>query len=130
MNEIALTKNANNVIYVYNDGGSIMPNIIETDDGKYEDDVIKSIIPVFIVYKSEWCPTCKRITPIVDSVSDQYKDKVKFVKIDATKNIKTSEQNSVLAIPTLIMVKAGKEAERYTGYMSEKELKAFIDKNI
>lgn len=110
--------------------GKNMPNIVETDDNKYEEDVLKSNMPAFVIFKSEWCPTCKRVTPIIDLVSDEYKDKIKFVKIDATKNIKTSEQNNVLAIPTLIMFKAGKESERFTGYMNENELKTFIDRNL
>lgn len=107
-----------------------MPDITKTNDDKFEEDVLKSSIPVFTAFKSDWCPTCKRISPVIDSVSDQYKDKIKFVQIDATKNIKTSEQNNVLAIPSLLIFKAGKEAERFTGYMSENELKAFIDRNL
>ena len=105
-----------------------MPNIIETDDSKYEQDVLKSNMPVLVYFRSEWCPTCKRLSPIIESISDQYKDKVKFVVIDATKNVKIAELNSVLAIPALIIIKNGKEAERNTGYISEKDLKVLIDK--
>ena len=107
-----------------------MPNITETNDSKYEEDVVKSNIPVLAYFKSEWCPSCKRISPVVDAVSGMYKDKVRFVKIDVTANIKTAEQNNVLSIPTLLFVKTGKETARNIGYISENGLKSFVDKNL
>lgn len=107
-----------------------MPNIISTDDAKFAEDVGKAILPVFAIFKSEWCPSCKRIWPLVEKLSDEYKDKVKFVHVDAIKNVKSAAEYSVLAIPTMLMVKSGMEADRLTGYVPEPDLKAFIDKNL
>lgn len=107
-----------------------MPNIIETDDSKFEGDIAELILPILLFFKSEWCPDCKRIAPVVESISNLYKDKVKFIRIDAAKNIKVSEQNNVLTVPTLILFKNGKEVKRNIGYMSENELKSFINKNL
>ena len=70
------------------------------------------------------------MTPVVEKVSEEYKDKVKFVRVDAVNNIKAAAENNVLAIPTLVMFKNGKETERITGYFPEPELKAFIERNI
>ncbi len=107
-----------------------MPNIISTDDAKFSEDVLKANLPVFAFFKSEWCASCKRVTPVVEKVSEEYKDKVKFVRVDAVNNIKAAAENNVLAIPTLVMFKNGKETERITGYFPEPELKAFIERNI
>ena len=107
-----------------------MPNIISTDDGKFSDEVLKSSLPVFAMFKSEWCASCKRVTPVVEKLSDDYKDRVKFVHVDAVKNVKSAAENNVLAIPTLVIFKNGKETERVTGYFPEPELKAFIERNI
>lgn len=107
-----------------------MPNIIETNDSRYEEDVIKSNTPVLVLFKSEWCPSCKKMTPVIDKLSDEYKDRIKFVRVDVTRNIKISEQNNVLAIPTLLFIKNGKETTRIIGDMSESELRTKVDKNL
>ena len=107
-----------------------MPNITSTDDAKFSEDVLKATLPVFAMFKSEWCASCKRVTPVVEKLSDDFKDRVKFVHVDAVKNVKASAENNVLAIPTLVIFKNGKEAERVTGYFPEPELKAFIERNI
>ena len=107
-----------------------MPNITSTDDAKFSDDVLKASLPVFAIFKSEWCASCKRVTPVVEKISDDYKDRVKFVIVDAVKNVKAAAENNVLAIPTLVMFKGGTEAERITGYFPEPELKAFIERNL
>lgn len=107
-----------------------MANTIETDDIKFENDVLKSALPALVLFKSEWCPSCKRLVPVFEAISDNYKDKMIFVKIDAAKNVITSEKNNVLAIPSLILFKAGKEISRNIGSTSEKDLKSIIEKNI
>ncbi len=107
-----------------------MPNIISTDDARFSEEVLETALPVFAMFKSEWCASCKRVTPVVEKLSDEYKDRLKFVLVDAVKNVKSSAENNVLAIPTLVMFKNGKETERVTGYFPEPELKAFIERNI
>ena len=107
-----------------------MSNIITVDDKQFEAEVTRSEKPVLALFKSEWCPSCKRLTPVVEKVSDGYKDSIKFALIDIVSNAKTTVDNNVLAIPTLILFKGGKEAERLTGYIPEADLKAFLDKNI
>lgn len=106
-----------------------MPNLIEIDDSKYEEDVKKAAGLVVVLFKSEWCPSCKRLFPVLEKVSDDYKDKSKFFWTDAIKNTKFATEYGVLAIPTLILFKGGVEKARNIGFMTDTESKAFIDKN-
>ncbi|MFH1073913.1 MAG: thioredoxin domain-containing protein [Candidatus Firestonebacteria bacterium] len=106
-----------------------MSTLTETGDATYEEDIKKNTGPVLALFKSEWCPSCKRLWPIVEKVSEDYKDKVKFVWIDAAKNMKITAEFGVLAIPTLVFLKGGIEKARNIGYIPENDLKAFIDKN-
>ncbi len=107
-----------------------MSNLSETDDQKYEEAVKKDPGTVLVLFKSEWCPSCKRLFPVVEKVAEDYKEKLKFVWTDAVKNLKIATEYGVLAIPTLILFKAGVEKARNIGYMPDTELKAFIDKNL
>ena len=106
-----------------------MANLSETDDLKYEEEIKKNPGTVLVLFKSEWCPSCKRLFPVIEKVSDAYKDKLKIVWTDAVKNLKITTEYGVLAIPTLILFKAGVEKARNIGYMPEPDLKAFIDRN-
>lgn len=106
-----------------------MPNLTETDDLKYEEDIKKSAGLVLVLFKSEWCPSCRRLLPVVEKVSDDYKDKAKFLWTDAIKSMKLATEYGVLAIPTTILFKGGVEKARNVGYMPDTDLKSFIDKN-
>jgi len=107
-----------------------MSTFIETDDKNYEELLKKSTDTLLLLFKSEWCASCKRLWPVAEKVSDDYKEKTKFLWTDAAKNIKISSEYGVLAIPTLILFKGGVEKARNVGYMPEEDLKAFIDKNL
>jgi thioredoxin 1 len=107
-----------------------MPNITYVEDPQFENEVLKSAVPVAAMFKSEWCPSCKRLWPLVEKFSDEYKDKFKFVHVDIMKSVKSTAESNVLAIPTIAVFKNGKETERLTGYVPEAELKAFLEKNL
>ncbi len=106
-----------------------MADLTETDDLKYEEDIKKNAGVVLVLFKSEWCPSCKRLFPVFEKTAGEYKDKAKFIWTDAVKNMKIATEYGVLAIPTLIIFKAGIEKARNIGYMPDSDLKVFIDKN-
>ena len=106
-----------------------MSTFIETDDAKYEEEIKKYTGAMLVLFKSEWCASCKRLFPVAEKVSEDYKEKAKFVWTDAAKNLKVATEFGVLAIPTVIIFKGGVEKARNIGYMPEDDLKAFIDKN-
>jgi thioredoxin 1 len=104
--------------------------LIDTDDLSFEANVLNAKGTVLALFKSEWCASCKAITPTVEKLSDEFKEKVSFYKVDIMKSMKTAEKHEVLAIPTLIIFKDGKEVDRFTGETSEKELKTIIERQI
>ena len=77
-----------------------MADLTETDDLKYEEDIKKNAGVVLVLFKSEWCPSCKRLFPVFEKTAGEYKDKAKFIWTDAVKNMKIATEYGVLAIPT------------------------------
>jgi len=104
--------------------------IIETTDEKFADEVLHAQLPVIVIFKSEYCPVCKSITPDLEKVSEEYAGKVKFVFLDIIKNHQEAVSNRVLTIPVLIMFKNGREVARNAGYLAEKTLKFLIENNL
>ena len=73
-----------------------------------------------------WCGPCSMIAPIVDQVSEEENIKVGKINIDEERNL--AYQFEIEAIPTIILMKDGKEINRQVGFMDKNELKAFLQK--
>ncbi len=105
-------------------------NILHVTDSSFEDEVLKSEQAVILDFWAEWCGPCKMIAPILEELSDQYKDKLTVAKINIDDNQKTPATYGVRGIPTLIMFKDGDVVATKVGAASKSQLEAFIDTNI
>lgn len=91
--------------------------------------VLQSDIPVLVEFVANWCGPCRLISPIVDWASQEYKDKLKVVKIDHDSNPKVIEDYKVYGLPTLILFKNGQEVpeSRREGAVTKVKLKEYLD---
>ena len=105
-------------------------SILHVTDSSFEDEVLKSELPVIIDFWAEWCGPCKMIAPILDQIADQYKGKLTVAKINIDDNQNTPATYGVRGIPTLILFKNGEAAATKVGAVSKSQLEAFIDTNI
>jgi thioredoxin 1 len=85
-------------------------------DAEFESLVLKSEVPVLVDFWATWCPPCRMIAPIVEQIHGELGDKVKVMKMDTDENPSTSMSFGIMSIPTLIIFKDGKPAERTVGY--------------
>ncbi len=105
-------------------------NIVEITDVNFEDEVVKSALPVLIDFWAVWCVPCKMIAPIVDQLAVEYKDKLKVGKVDVDKNIKTPSKFGVRGIPTLLLFKGGELKETIVGVTPKDKIVAQISKHL
>ena len=103
-------------------------NTIVLTDQNFEEEVLKSTSPVMVDFWATWCGPCVMAGPVVDSLADDYKGKVKVGKLDVDANQATAGKYGVMSIPTVILFKDGKEVARKVGFagrpMYEQLLKA------
>ncbi len=104
--------------------------IITLTDDSFENDVIKSDIPVLVDFWAEWCGPCKMIAPILDDVADEYAGKVTIAKLNVDQNTVSPAKYGVRGIPTLLLFKNGELADTKVGALSKTQLKEFIDAQI
>jgi thioredoxin 1 len=92
---------------------SVIPKLDET---VFENEVLKSNVPVMVDFTAVWCGPCKMLDPIVEQLSQQWGEKVKVVKLDVDDNNNLAMQYGVMGVPTLILFVNGEPVQRLTGY--------------
>ena len=85
-------------------------------DSEFESQVLKSNVPVLVDFWATWCGPCRMIAPIVEQIHEELGDKVKIMKMDIDETPATPMQLGIMSIPTVIIFKDGKAAERTVGY--------------
>lgn len=84
---------------------------------------------IVIDFWAEWCGPCKKLSPVIDELAEEYDCVVDIRKCDVEENVEVASKFSVMAIPTIVLVKNGKEITRRTGTIKKDQLKSLIEEN-
>jgi thioredoxin 1 len=102
----------------------------EVTDGTFETEVLKSEKPVLVDFWAPWCGPCRMVAPLVEELSEEYSDKVKFLKLNTDDNLNTAATYGIRSIPTLLMFKGGQPVDQIVGFRPKGDLKRVIDKAL
>ena len=89
-----------------------MSNAMDVTDSMWETTVLQSETPVLVDFWAEWCGPCKAMTPYVDKLAEDFKDKLKVVKINTQDNTEVPSRYGITAIPTFLVIKNGEVASQ------------------
>ena len=98
----------------------------EIKDQDFDQEVLKSSLPVVVDFWAPWCGPCRQIGPVVEKLSEEYKGKLEFCKVNVDENHDTASKYHVMSIPTLIFFKKGQLVEQTVGGVSGKTLRSKI----
>ena len=104
--------------------------IVHVSDSSFEQDVLKSNVPVLLDFWAEWCGPCKMIAPMLDQIAAEYAGKVLVAKMNVDENPRTPMKFSVRGIPTLILFKNGQLQGQKIGAVRKADVVAFLDSNL
>ena len=90
-------------------------DVVTLEDGTFDNEVLKSEIPVLVDFWATWCGPCKAIAPVVDQIAIDFKGKVKVGKMDIDKHQGVAQKYNVRSIPTLLVFKGGKVVDTVIG---------------
>ncbi len=105
-------------------------NIVALTDDSFEEEVLKSTVPVLVDYWAEWCGPCKMIAPILDEVSEEYGEKIKIGKLNIDDNPGIPPKYGIRGIPTLMLFKNGNVEATKVGAVSKSQLTDFINSSL
>lgn len=89
--------------------------VLELTDENFEQEVVKSAVPVLVDFWAEWCMPCRMVAPYVEQLAEQYKGKLKVGKVDTEQSPNTAVQMGIASIPTLMVFKGGKVVSQIVG---------------
>lgn len=104
---------------------------INLSDSNFEEEVLRSSVPVLVDFWAPWCGPCQMMGPVIEELSGEYNvEKVKIAKLDVDKNQETAGKYQVMSIPTFLVFKGGEVVDKLVGGVQKEKLKEIIDKNI
>ncbi len=104
--------------------------IVIVSDTDFDEKVLKSANPVLVDFFATWCGPCRMAEPVLEELSDEYKDKVVVAKVDVDQNHNTAAKYDVMSIPTTILIKDGKELGRQIGFAGKQAFEDLIKKAL
>ena len=85
---------------------------------------------VLVDFFAEWCMPCLMMAPAIDELSEKFKGKIKFAKVNVDDNHELSQKFKIISIPNLILFKDGKMINQFIGSISQEDLEEKLKKAI
>ena len=104
--------------------------VIEVTESNFDQEVLKSPTPVLVDMWAAWCGPCRVIAPVVEELAGTYAGKMKMSKLNVDDYPALAGQYRIMNIPTLLLFKGGKEADRIVGVVPREELTRRIEQVI
>ena len=104
-----------------------MSNEIQLTDANFEQEVLKSALPVLVDFWAPWCGPCRMLGPVIEEMAKDYAGKVKVCKLNTDEAQDTAAKHNISAIPTILLFKGGKVVQELVGMQKKEELKKHLD---
>ena len=95
--------------------------VTEVTDTTFESEVLKSEKPVIVDFWAPWCVPCRRVSPILDEMSEDRED-VRFAKLNVDDNPSTAMNYQITSIPTIARFEDGRVTQQAVGALPRNRL--------
>jgi thioredoxin 1 len=103
---------------------------IQVNDTNFDEEVLKSNIPVLVDFWAQWCAPCFMIAPAVEEIAQKYAGKLKVCKANVDEGPQVASRYGIRAIPTLMVFKNGSMVEQIVGVVPQEHLEEKIKPHL
>ena len=107
-----------------------MTAIKNCNENDFENEVLKSNLPVIVDFWAEWCGPCKMLTPILEELSNEMKNEINIVKVNLDENQDLAMKYSIRSIPSLLLFKEGNLIDTKVGLLPKNEIITWFKSKI
>ncbi|MFN7898273.1 MAG: thioredoxin [Synechococcaceae cyanobacterium] len=107
-----------------------MSSATAVTDASFEQDVLKSSMPVLVDFWAPWCGPCRMVASVVDEIAKEYSGQLKVYKLNTDENPNIASQYGIRSIPTLMLFKGGVKVDTVVGAVPKTTLIASLTKHI
>lgn len=97
-------------------------DLIEVSDSNFEEEVLKSDVPVLVDFWAEWCAPCRMVGPVMEDIAEEYSGRIRVAKLNVDANRETAAKYDIMSIPTVILFEKGEAAKQVVGAMPKDSL--------
>ncbi|MFE2942684.1 thioredoxin family protein [Streptomyces sp. NPDC059255] len=102
--------------------GARAAGVDEVTDADFDTEVLGAARPVLVEFTADWCPPCRQLAPVLSAVAEEERDRLRVVQIDVDINPVITARYGVLAMPTLILFRAGEPVRSMVGARPKRRL--------
>ncbi len=102
-------------------------NVCSFNDSNFDQEVLKSDVPVVVDFTATWCGPCKALAPIVEQLADEQVGKIKVGKVDVDESPATAGKYGVRGVPTVMVFKGGQRTAQHVGLTTKQRLAELVD---
>ena len=110
--------------------GAPLPWMTEADDRRFAQIVESSSVPVLVDLWAPWCGPCRVISPALEKLAENIAGQLKLVKVNVDEATEIAQRFSVQSIPTLLLMRQGKEVGRQIGALPEAALRGWVQREV
>ncbi len=92
-----------------------MASFTNINDASFNQEVLKSTVPVIVEFGAEWCGPCRQMEPVLEQLAVEWDGKVRLAKLDVDESVNTVLQVQVMSVPTIILFVNGEACQRVSG---------------